>query len=88
MQGSFAAAQLCTAMLWGRWSDKGGRKRVLLVGLFGTMLSCLGFGFSKKFWQALIFRCMGGALNGNIGVMRTMISEIVREKKYEYSLSM
>jgi hypothetical protein len=25
---------------------------------------------------------MGGALNGNVGVMRTMISEIVREKKY------
>jgi hypothetical protein len=81
MQGAFAAAQLCTAMLWGRWSDRGGRKRVILIGLFGTMLSCLGFGFSTRFWQALIFRMMGGALNGNVGVMRTMISEIIREKK-------
>lgn len=81
MQGAFAAAQLCTAMLWGRWSDRGGRKRVILIGLFGTMLSCLGFGFSQTFWQALIFRMMGGALNGNVGVMRTMISEIIREKK-------
>jgi hypothetical protein len=25
---------------------------------------------------------LGGALNGNVGVMRTMISEIVREQKY------
>jgi len=65
MQGAFAAAQLMTAMLWGRWSDHGGRKRVLMVGLFGTMISCVGFGFSKKFYQALIFRMMGGALNGN-----------------------
>jgi hypothetical protein len=81
MQGAFAAAQLCTAMLWGRWADRGGRKRVILIGLFGTMLSCLGFGFSQKFWQALVFRMMGGALNGNVGVMRTMISEIIREKK-------
>lgn len=81
MQGAFAAAQLCTAMLWGRFSDGGGRKRVLLVGLSGTMLSCLGFGFSKTFYQALVFRMLGGALNGNVGVMRTMISEIVREKK-------
>ena len=81
MQGAFAAAQLCTAMLWGRWSDRGGRKRVILIGLFGTMLSSLGFGFSTRFWQALIFRMMGGALNGNVGVMRTMISEIIREKK-------
>ncbi|PBP18093.1 major facilitator superfamily transporter [Diplocarpon rosae] len=83
MQGSFAAAQLCTAMLWGRFSDGGGRKRVLLIGLSGTMISCLGFGFSRTFWQALIFRMLGGALNGNVGVMRTMISEIVREKKYQ-----
>jgi MFS family permease len=81
MQGSFAAAQLCTAMLWGRFSDHGGRKRVLLVGLSGTMISCIGFGFSKTFWQAMVFRMIGGALNGNVGVMRTMISEIVREKK-------
>ena len=81
MQGAFAAAQLCTAMLWGRWSDRGGRKRVILIGLFGTMLSCLGFGFSQTFWQALVFRMMGGALNGNVGVMRTMISEIIREKR-------
>lgn len=81
MQGAFAAAQLCTAMLWGRWSDSGGRKRVIMIGLFGTMLSSIGFGFSQTFWQALIFRMMGGALNGNVGVMRTMISEIIREKK-------
>lgn len=81
MQGAFAAAQLCTAMLWGRFSDSNGRKTTLLIGLFGTTLSCVGFGFSKTFWQAMIFRMMGGALNGNVGVMRTMISEIVREKK-------
>jgi MFS family permease len=81
MQGAFAAAQLCTAMLWGRFSDRGGRKRILLIGLSGTMLSYLGFGFAQAFWQALIFRMLGGALNGNVGVMRTMISEIVREKK-------
>jgi MFS family permease len=81
MQGAFAAAQLCTAMLWGRWSDRAGRKRIILIGLFGTTISSIGFGFSKSFWMALVFRVLGGALNGNLGVMRTMISEIVREKK-------
>ncbi|ESZ98459.1 hypothetical protein SBOR_1121 [Sclerotinia borealis F-4128] len=83
MQGSFALAQLTTAMLWGRFSDRSGRKRVLLIGLSGTAFSCLGFGFAQNFWQAMIFRMIGGALNGNVGVMRTMISEIVREKKYQ-----
>lgn len=68
-------------MLWGQASDRSGRKKVVLIGLFGTTLSVLGFGFSTTFWQAMVFRIMGGALNGNVGVMRTMISEIVREKK-------
>lgn len=81
MQGSFAAAQLCTAMMWGRLSDASGRKRILLIGLTGTTISCIGFGFSRTFWQAMMFRMVAGALNGNIGVLRTMISEIVREKK-------
>ncbi|KAF3760882.1 MFS general substrate transporter, partial [Cryphonectria parasitica EP155] len=85
LHASFTAAQLFTAMLWGRIADSSrfGRKTVLLIGLTGTMVSCLGFGFSTAFWQALLFRSLGGATNGNVGVLRTMISEIVREKKYQ-----
>jgi MFS family permease len=68
------AAQFLTAMAWGRVADsrRAGRKTVLLIGLLGTSLSCLGFGFSTTFWQALVFRTLGGSTNGNIGVMRTM----------------
>lgn len=74
MHASFMGAQFLTAMLWGRIADSArfGRKTVLLVGLVGTSLSCFGFGFAKGFWSALIFRTLGGATNGNIGVMRTM----------------
>ncbi|KAJ6443283.1 MFS transporter [Purpureocillium lavendulum] len=85
LHASFMAAQFVTAMLWGRVADshRAGRKTVLLVGLLGTSVSCLGFGFSTTFWQALMFRTLGGMTNGNIGVMRTMISEIIREKKFQ-----
>jgi hypothetical protein len=85
LQASFPAAQFITAVLWGRAADMDwtGRKRVLLIGLFGTCLSCLGFGFATSFKQAMFFRIIGGAVNGNIGVMRTMISEIIKEKKYD-----
>lgn len=85
LQGSFTAAQFVTAILWGRMADneRVGRKRVLLIGLFGTCISCIGFGFSTSFWQAAVFRTAGGALNGNVGVMRTMISEIIKEKRFQ-----
>ncbi|KAI0474276.1 major facilitator superfamily domain-containing protein [Xylaria cf. heliscus] len=85
LHASFTAAQFFTAMLWGRIADSNlaGRKTVILIGLLGTLISCLGFGFSTTFYQALFFRSLGGITNGNIGVLRTMISETIREKKYQ-----
>ncbi|GKT49039.1 uncharacterized protein ColSpa_09220 [Colletotrichum spaethianum] len=85
LHASFTAAQFITAMVWGRLADskRFGRKTVLMIGLLGTCFSCVGFGFSRSFAQALVFRCIGGATNGNVGVLRTMISEIVREKKFQ-----
>ncbi|KAF4785131.1 major facilitator superfamily transporter [Colletotrichum scovillei] len=85
LHASFTAAQFITAMIWGRLADskRFGRKTVLMIGLLGTCFSCIGFGFSQSFAQALFFRCLGGATNGNVGVLRTMISEIVREKKFQ-----
>lgn len=85
LQSSFTAAQFVTAILWGRMADAewGGRKRVLLIGLVGTGVSCVGFGFSRTFWQAMVCRTLGGALNGNVAVMRTMISEIIKEKRFQ-----
>ena len=83
LTAAFAAAQFLTAVWWGRAADSPwiGRKRVLLIGLFGSFVACLGIGFAKTFAQALFFRALAGALNGNVGVLRTMISEIIKEKK-------
>ncbi|OCK75989.1 MFS general substrate transporter [Lepidopterella palustris CBS 459.81] len=85
LQAAFPGSQFLTAILWGRFADSewGGRKRVLMIGLLGTACSVIGFGFSRNFTTAVVFRCLGGVLNGNIGVMRTMISEIIKEKKYQ-----
>ncbi|KAF2623518.1 MFS general substrate transporter [Macroventuria anomochaeta] len=85
LQAAFPFAQFLTAMFWGRVADSeyGGRKRVVYIGVLGTMCSIIGFGFSQSFPMAVAFRCLGGVLNGNVGVMRTMISEIIKEKKYQ-----
>lgn len=84
LQGAFTAAQFATAIPWGRVADAewGGRKFVLLVGLLGTALSCLGVAFSKSFAQAVFWRSFGGAINGTVGIIRTAIAENVKEKKY------
>lgn len=84
LQGAFTAAQFATAIPWGRVADAewGGRKFVLLVGLLGTSVSCLGVAFAKSFAQAVFWRSFGGAINGTVGIIRTAIAENVKEKKY------
>ncbi|KAI1828970.1 hypothetical protein DTO027I6_10193 [Penicillium roqueforti] len=84
LQGAFTAAQFATAIPWGRVADAewGGRKFVLLVGLVGTAVSCLGVAHSTSFAQAVFWRSFGGAINGTVGIIRTMIAENVKEKKY------
>lgn len=40
------------------------------------------FGFITKFWHALALRAIEGIFNGNVAIARTMISEVVKEKKF------
>ncbi|KAE9364271.1 MFS general substrate transporter, partial [Stipitochalara longipes BDJ] len=82
LNGGFTAAQAVTSMLWGRVSDIPwfGRKPVLLAGLLGTAFSCIGLALSKSFSQALAFRILAGAVNGNGGISITIIAESVQDK--------
>ncbi|KAM0321645.1 hypothetical protein ACHAQA_010001 [Verticillium albo-atrum] len=79
----FAAAQCLTSMWWGHAADdpRLGRKRVLIIGLTGSVISALGMGFATSLPMAFFFRSVAGALNGNVAVLRTMVSEIVVDKR-------
>ncbi|KAG1750088.1 major facilitator superfamily domain-containing protein [Suillus lakei] len=49
---------------------------VILTGLFGLSISMYCFGLSKTFWELVLSRALNGALNGNIGVIKSMVVEI------------
>jgi MFS family permease len=61
---AFAFAEFSSGVVWGRLSDRIGRKPVLLTGLAGTALSMLIFGFAPNLPVALLARALGGLLNG------------------------
>lgn len=61
---------------WGWISDRVGRRPVLLFGVAVTISCELLFGFSQNFTWAIVARFLWGLLNGNIGVVKTYISEV------------
>lgn len=82
LQGSFTFAQIVTSILWGRAADSPlvGRRTVLLIGLLGTAVSCIGVAFSRSFVEMVTWRVLGGAINGTVGAARTMVAESVDRK--------
>jgi MFS family permease len=67
---AFSFSEALTGFFWGSLSDHIGRKKVLLFGNAGTLLSLLVVGFARTYRVALFGRIMGGLLNGNIGVLQ------------------
>jgi len=63
---AFALAEFSSGVIWGRLSDRIGRKPVLITGLAGTALSMLIFGFAPNLPVALLARALGGLLNGYV----------------------
>jgi MFS family permease len=64
MTTAFAIAEFSTGAIWGRVSDKVGRKPVILIALFGTAFSMLLLGLSPSILTALLSRVLAGLLNG------------------------
>jgi len=68
-----------TVLQWSRLSDIIGRKPVLIGGTLGVMVTTTLFGLSQKFWVLAVSRFLAGALNGNNGVMKSMLAEMTDE---------
>src|SRR4029078_10419033 len=65
---SFTAAQLLSAPLWGRFSDRYGRRPALLVGLGAAAIAYVVFAFANSIWLLLLSRLVQGA-GGESGVV-------------------
>jgi MFS family permease len=61
----FSIAQSITAVIWGKASDKFGRKPVILTGLASTMVCFLIWGMSTSLTMAIVIRAVMGGGNGN-----------------------
>ena len=72
---SFSAMQLAAAPLWGRVSDRKGRRPLLIAGLFASAISYLIFGLAHSLWLLLLSRMAAGAAGGTISVAQAYVAD-------------
>lgn len=60
LTGIFALMQFLFAPLWGRWSDRVGRKPLVLIGIGGFAIAQLMFGLADSLWLFYGARIIGG----------------------------
>ncbi|MFL5481682.1 MAG: MFS transporter [Gemmatimonadaceae bacterium] len=77
LMGAFTAAQLLSAPIWGRFSDKYGRRPALLVGLTAAGIAYLVFAFANSIWLLLLSRLVQGAGGGTVGVIQAYVADSV-----------
>ncbi len=73
---SYAIAQFIGAPIWGRISDRYGRRMPLLISHLGAIISYIIFGLANTLWLLFASRIFGGVMNGNISVAQAYISDI------------
>ncbi len=63
LMATYGTMQFIFAPVWGALSDRYGRKRILLVGVLGNLLSQLILGFSSQLWMLFAARLTSGILS-------------------------
>ena len=72
---SFTVAQLLSAPMWGRFSDRVGRRPALLIALSASAIAYLIFGFADSLWLLLLSRVVQGAGGGTVGVIQAYVAD-------------
>lgn len=64
LAGSFGLAQLFCSPLWGRVSDRIGRKPTIMIGVSGLGLGFLVLAVSQSLWMLFVGRLLQGVFSG------------------------
>jgi len=72
---AFSIAQLASAPLWGRFSDRYGRRPALLAGLLVSAVAYVIFAYASTLWLLLISRVVQGLGGGTIGVVQAYVAD-------------
>ncbi len=83
---AFTLAQLVSAPLWGRFSDRYGRRPALVIALGASVVAYVIFGFATSLVPLFLSRLVQGAGGGTTGVIQAYVADATRPEDRAKSL--
>lgn len=83
---SFSIAQLISAPMWGRVSDRYGRRPALLAGLTASAVAYVVFAFADSLALLFLSRIVQGAGGGTVSVIQAYVADATRPEDRAKSL--
>jgi multidrug resistance protein len=83
---AFSVAQLLSAPLWGRFSDRYGRRPAILLGLLVSSVAYLVFAYADALTLLLASRFVQGVGAGTVGVLQAYVADAMQEDERAKSL--
>lgn len=78
----YSLAQFLFAPLWGRLSDRYGRRPIIMIGLLGTSVSFILFGFASTLFLLFFSRLLGGILTAaTLPTAQAYVADVTSEKE-------
>jgi len=88
LQAIYSIMQLGFSPIWGRISDRIGRRPVLLVSILGSCGSQLGFAFAPSFWWLVVARGFAGVCGANITAAQAYVADVTDAKSRAAGMGM
>ncbi len=76
----YSATQFITAPFWGRWSDRYGRRPILLISLAGTVATYVWMALASDLASLFWARALGGVMAGSISASFAYAADITTEE--------
>ena len=84
---AFAVAQLISSPVWGKFSDRYGRRPAMLIGLSGSALAYVVFGFATSLWMLFASRLVQGLGGGTTGVAQAYVADTMAPANHHHPSS-
>ncbi|MCK6547675.1 MFS transporter [Myxococcota bacterium] len=76
IQTAYSLCQLVFAPLWGRLSDRVGRRPVLVATMAGFSIAWTMFAFAPSMWWLLFARALAGAFGANVSTAQAYVADV------------